>query len=34
VVLGQYGRVRKGRAERRAMERAMELEGSANFKGV
>lgn len=34
VALAQYGRFRKVRAERRASERAMELEGSANFKGV
>ncbi|WP_428514531.1 DMT family transporter [Roseovarius sp.] len=34
VALAQYGRFRKKQAEKRAMERAMELEGSANFKGV
>jgi hypothetical protein len=34
VALAQYGRFRKVRAERLASERALELEGSANFKGV
>ncbi len=34
IALAQYGRFRKVRAEQRAMERALELEGSANFKGV
>lgn len=34
VALAQYGRLRKKQAEKRATERSMELEGSANFKGV
>ena len=34
VAVAQYGRYVKQRAERQAIERAMELEGSANFKGV
>lgn len=34
VALTQYGRFRRVRAERAANERSLELEGSANFKGV
>lgn len=34
VALAQFGRFHKKRAERKAMDRALELEGSANFKGV
>ncbi|MFK7938551.1 MAG: DMT family transporter [Roseovarius sp.] len=36
IVVAQYGRMRKERAEKqkRAMEEALRLEGSANFKGI
>ncbi len=34
VAVAQYGRSRKKKAESKAMERNLELEGSANFKGV
>ena len=34
IVVAQYGRLRKERAEKRASEEALRLEGSANFKGV
>jgi drug/metabolite transporter (DMT)-like permease len=34
IAVAQFGRRLKKRAERRAMDRCLELEGSANFKGV
>jgi len=34
ILVAQYGRRLRKKSERRAMERALELEGSANFKGV
>lgn len=34
IGVGQIGRIRRGKAERRAQERAMELEGRCNFKGA
>jgi drug/metabolite transporter (DMT)-like permease len=34
IAVAQFGRIRKARAERMASENPMQLEGSANFKGV
>ncbi|KRS15238.1 DMT family transporter [Roseovarius indicus] len=34
IAVAQYGRLHRERAERRAIEKSLELEGSANFKGV
>ncbi len=34
IVVAQYGRRMKEKAEKRAMEEALRLEGSANFKGI
>ena len=34
IAVAQFGRMRKERAERRAIEKSLELEGSVNFKGA
>ncbi|WP_246162188.1 DMT family transporter [Roseovarius faecimaris] len=34
IAVAQFGRIRKERAEKQALEEALRLEGSANFKGV